>query len=168
MASLASAFSEYAHLPEPHPESLDLLPLIQDLAEREIPPEVRCTLDLRPLPLVWADRDEVERMLRNLIKNAIEAMEGAGSLRIETRAATDGEPIRIDLVDSGPGIDEATLEKVFHPGFTTKPTGTGLGLALVRSTVIRMGGRLSIESKVGEGTRVILRLPAAAVEKEGE
>lgn len=167
MASLATAFSDYAHLPQPHPESLDLVPIIRDLAEREVPPEVSVTLDLHPLPPVWADRDEMERMLRNLIKNAVEAMEGAGSLRFEARPATDGEPIRIDLVDSGPGIDETTLEKVFHPGFTTKPAGTGLGLSLVRGTVIRMGGRLSIESKVGEGTRVILRLPAAPLGTRG-
>lgn len=165
MASLASAFSDYAHLPEPHPESLDVVEIIRSIAELEVPSEIECALDLHPLPRVWADRDEMERMLRNLIKNAVEAMDGAGSLRIEARPATDGEPIRIVIADRGPGMDDATLEKVFQPGFTTKPTGTGLGLPLVRSTVIRMGGRLSIESKPGEGTEVILRLPAS--EREG-
>ena len=165
MASLASAFSDYAHLPEPHPESLDVAEIIRALADREVPAEIDSVLDLHPLPQVWADRDEMERLLRNLIKNAVEAMQGAGSLRIEARPATDGEPIRIVIADSGPGMDDATLEKVFQPGFTTKTTGTGLGLPLVRSTVIRMGGRLSIESKPGEGTKVILRLPA--IEKEG-
>jgi signal transduction histidine kinase len=165
MASLASAFSDYAHLPEPHPASLDVVEIIRSIAELEVPSAIDCVLDLHPLPRVWADRDEMERMLRNLIKNAVEAMEGTGSLRIEARPATDGEPIRIVIADSGPGMDDATLEKVFQPGFTTKATGTGLGLPLVRSTVIRMGGRLSIESKPGEGVRVILRLPAS--EKEG-
>src|SRR5690606_9555144 len=155
----------YAHLPEPHPESLDVAEILRRIAELEIPPEIDCALDLHPLPEIRADRDEMERMLRNLIKNAVEAMEGAGSLRIEARPATDGEPIRIVIADSGPGIEEAALEKVFQPGFTTKAAGTGLGLPLVRSAVIRMGGRLSIESKPGEGTRVILRLPA--IEREG-
>lgn len=165
MAALATAFSDYAHLPEPHPESLDVAEILRRIAELEIPPEIDCALDLHPLPEIRADRDEMERMLRNLIKNAVEAMEGAGSLRIEARPATDGEPIRIVIADSGPGIEEAALEKVFQPGFTTKAAGTGLGLPLVRSAVIRMGGRLSIESKPGEGTRVILRLPA--IEREG-
>ncbi|MCA9727085.1 MAG: HAMP domain-containing histidine kinase [Candidatus Eisenbacteria bacterium] len=160
MASLASAFSDYAHLPDPTPAWLDPVPVLEALS-REVPPGVHCSIDVEPLPQIWADRDEVERMLRNLVKNAVEAMNGDGSLRISGRTEESGTAIRIEIADSGPGMDPKTLEQAFHPGFTTKPAGSGLGLALVRGTILRMGGRLAVESEVGHGTRVTLRMPAA-------
>jgi signal transduction histidine kinase len=161
MASLASAFSEYAHLPEPRPTSLDPAALVRELAEREIPPGITGAVRVHePLPRILADRDEIERMLRNLIKNAVEAMEGTGSLTISARSADDAATVEMEVIDNGPGMDARTLAQVWQPGFTTKAEGTGLGLALVRGTVIRMGGRLGIESRPGAGTRVTIRLPA--------
>jgi signal transduction histidine kinase len=72
------------------------------------------------------------------------------------------------LDDTGSGMSEATLARVFDLFFTTKPEGTGLGMALARSVITRHGGQLTINSEVGQGTRVIVRLPIDFVSPDGE
>jgi signal transduction histidine kinase len=105
-----------------------------------------------------ADRDEVERMLRNLVRNAVEAMPDAGAIRIRIDQAA---PDRCGLVieDTGAGMDPETLRKALQPGFTTKESGSGLGLALVRRTVSAYGGTMRLESSPGRGTTVRIELP---------
>ncbi|MCB9465051.1 MAG: HAMP domain-containing histidine kinase [Candidatus Eisenbacteria bacterium] len=166
MASLAASFSEYAHLPPPSPEWIDLRDVIRRVAG-ETPPSVEVRVELpETAPRLFLDRDEVERLLRNLVKNATEAMDNAGEidirLNVEDRWAT------IDILDHGPGMDEKTLRQALQPGYTTKEGGSGLGLALVRRSMIRYGGKLEMQSELGNGTRVRLRFPLEASESERE
>lgn len=166
MAALAGAFSEYARFPERNPARLDLGLLVEEIARSEVPERIALHVERPPdLPHVTADREEMERVFRNLVKNAVESMPEAGSLRVSFTAAEDG--LEVTLEDTGCGMNEETLRKALQPGFTTKETGTGLGLALVRRSLSHYGGIIRIESRFGEGTRCRIRMPASA-DREGE
>ncbi len=124
-------------------------------------------LDLS-LPEVHIDAERVKQVVLNLVKNACEAMEGRGALTVRTRfvmefAIKKGTKrqnfFAVDIRDSGPGMDEATLAKIFVPFFTTKDFGTGMGLALSQHIIEDHGGNLTVKSKPGEGTTFSVILP---------
>lgn len=159
MGNLARSFSDYAHLPEPKPDWVQLDPILQGLA-RELPETVALTVaSTGALPEVFVDREEIERLFRNLVKNAAEAMDGTGSIRVTARTRPTQRDVEILVEDDGPGMDARTLSQVLQPGFTTKPTGTGLGLALVRRSLSHYGGSLRLESEPGRGTRAFVTIP---------
>jgi PAS domain S-box-containing protein len=114
------------------------------------------------LPLVEADRIELQQVILNLIINAIEAMAGTDATRELLIATRQGEPsgVVVAVTDSGPGLDPARLEQVFEPFFTTKPTGLGMGLPICRSIVEAHGGRLVASMNVPRGAIFSLALPA--------
>lgn len=162
LSALAGTFSEYARFPERHPALLGLADLIENLAREEIPDGVALEVVRdEQLPVVMADREEMERVFRNLIRNASEAMDGSGTLRLTMRSAAGRRSLLIRLEDSGRGMDAETLRKAFQPGFTTRESGTGLGLALVRSAISHYGGTIRIQSEPGRGATVDIELPAA-------
>ena len=112
------------------------------------------------LPPVTASYGEVQQVLFNLINNALDAMDpGGGELHIS--AARDGDEVVLTVEDTGQGIAEDRLQNVFDPFYTTKPvgSGTGLGLSICYGLVRKWGGRIRIESSVGEGTRVWFTMP---------
>ncbi len=102
--------------------------------------------------LVGGRRAVVEQIVLNLCLNAIQAMDGVGHILIRCDATED--EVWIDVVDSGPGIPEDLLPRIFEPHFTTRRAvgGTGLGLAMVKEGAVRMGGRMEVDSTVGVGT----------------
>jgi len=114
------------------------------------------------LPTIIADPHRVTHALVNLIANARQATADEGRVQLRTSCVERGERryARIDVVDTGCGIAPEHLEQVFQPFFTTKPDGTGLGLPLVKRTVDAHGGRIVIDSEVGQGTTVTVELPA--------
>ncbi len=131
---------------------------------------VEVAFDVEPgLPLVAADADEMLRVLLNLLTNALHALEGQeGTRRITVRLArTRSGDVELAVEDNGPGIPPELQDRVFLPFFTTKPEGkgSGLGLALVASTVREHGGEVEIESTPGAGARMVVRLPAAPPEE---
>ncbi|GAB4557595.1 MAG: hypothetical protein Tsb0017_12420 [Geothermobacteraceae bacterium] len=113
------------------------------------------------LPLVQADEQMVEQAIRNLIINAVHAMDGPGVLKLETRPDSTGTQILLTVADTGPGMEEDVLARVFEPFYTTKGEGkgTGLGLYIVRQVMDRHGGRVDIDSQPGRGTRITLSFP---------
>ncbi len=113
------------------------------------------------LPLAVIDASQIERVFINIIMNAAEAMEGNGKLSLETRLDSEKENIEIKISDTGPGINKENLKKIFDPFFTTKEIGhgTGLGLAISYGIVQGHQGKLSVDSKVGEGTAFLITLP---------
>jgi signal transduction histidine kinase len=121
--------------------------------------------DLAPgLPPVHADPVALRRILENLVVNALESLEGgAGRVRIASRVerAEDGARVVLEVADTGRGMDEAERARIFEHFYTTKPQGTGLGLSIVRRLVSDLGGRIEVESAVGQGTRFRVELPAA-------
>ncbi len=109
------------------------------------------------LPRITLDDRRMRQVLLNLVQNAIEAIQGRGEIRLETER--DGNWVLLHVADDGVGMDRELQQKVFRAFYTTKDTGTGLGLALARRIVRQHGGELSVESESGLGTRFSIRLP---------
>jgi two-component system NtrC family sensor kinase len=110
---------------------------------------------------VHADFGQLRQALINIIINACDAMPGGGRLTVASRDEAAGSVVAVDVADTGTGIPPEHLQKVLDPFFTTKEKGTGLGLSVVYGIVERHGGRIDIESAVGKGTTIHIRLPAA-------
>jgi signal transduction histidine kinase len=125
-----------------------------ELQDREIVVEQELRSDL---PLLQLDRDQMKQAFYNVIKNSLEAMRRHGALCIHTDL--DDTHVIIRFVDTGGGMSAENLSRVFKPYFTTKPSGTGLGLLIVRRIVREHGGELSIESSEGKGLTLTIRLP---------
>jgi two-component system, NtrC family, sensor histidine kinase HydH len=109
------------------------------------------------LPPVEADSNQMKQILVNLIKNAMEAIEGEGRIILVT-GVTDGQ-IWFSVQDTGKGIDPETLAKIFDPFFTTKDQGTGLGLSVINKIVIDHQGTIEVKSTPGEGSTFTVKLP---------
>ena len=125
-----------------------------EIKDRQIVVEQELRSDL---PLLQLDRDQMKQAFYNIIKNSLEAIKQRGTLRI--RSDMDENHVLVRFTDSGGGIPSDKLGRVFEPYFTTKPTGSGLGLLIVRRIVREHGGELSIESTEGKGITVTVRLP---------
>lgn len=120
--------------------------------------KVSVKLDLRKdMPEMLLDPDQMKQAVYNLIRNAAQAMPKGGTLTI-SGSYTDFE-VRLAFEDKGKGITAEQMGRLFQPFSTTRPTGTGLGLLIVRSIIREHGGEIDIESRVGQGTRVSLWLP---------
>jgi signal transduction histidine kinase len=119
---------------------------------------ITCSLDLdESIPPLEFDERYLKQALFNLIKNAIAAMPEGGTLSIKTSLG-EGE-LRIIINDTGMGISEENLSKIFEPYFTTKENGSGLGLTLVFKILREHGGEISVNSQAGKGTSFILSIP---------
>jgi len=126
------------------------------------------------LPAFRMDSEQLHQVLLNLVLNGVQAIESEGKVTIAAKVDAPGGPGQADLVeisvgDSGVGIPPESLERIFRPFYTTKRGGTGLGLSLCRRIIRQHGGTLNVESKVGKGSRFIIRLPMReAVEEPRE
>jgi two-component system sensor histidine kinase HydH len=107
-----------------------------------------------------ADPDHLTQALLNLLYNAFAATEKGGEVILG--AGTEANEVRITVDDTGRGLDAEEKERMFDPFYTTRKTGTGLGLAVVHQVVEQHGGRIEVESIVGRGTRVTLVFPSPA------
>ncbi len=125
-----------------------------ELADRGIAVEAETAADL---PAVMADRNQLKQVFFNITKNAMEAMQPGGRLRIKTR--TDDDDVYLLFGDTGSGIKPEDLVRLFQPYHTTKPGGTGLGLMIVQRIMREHGGQVGLESKEGVGTIVTLQFP---------
>jgi signal transduction histidine kinase len=103
------------------------------------------------------DRAQLKQVFYNLIKNALQAMRAGGIMRIRTEA--DETHVGISFIDTGHGIAAEQIGRIFEPYFTTKPTGSGLGLMIVQRIVREHGGTIDVESDTTRGTIVRLKLP---------
>jgi two-component system, sporulation sensor kinase E len=128
--------------------------LAPEIKDRDIVVEQQLRSDL---PLLELDRDQMKQAFYNVIKNSFEAMKRRGILRIRTDM--DDSHVIVRFTDSGGGMSPENLSRVFEPYFTTKTSGTGLGLLIVRRIVREHGGELSIESSAGKSLTVTIRLP---------
>jgi signal transduction histidine kinase len=134
--------------------------LVQKDAERR---GIRLTLDLAgDAPPVLADGEALRSSILNLVLNSFEAMPDGGELAI--KLTVEGAEVQLEVADTGKGIPEEDRERVFEFAYTTRDGGNGLGLAMVHHCVVEEhGGRVSLDSRPGEGTRVRLALPIGEV-----
>jgi signal transduction histidine kinase len=106
-----------------------------------------------------ADRDLFESAVDNVVRNALEATHDRGDVRIATERGADALIVRV--IDTGPGMDVRQRQRAFDDFFTTKETGSGLGLSFARRVMLAHGGDVTLKSDIGVGTTVELRLPMA-------
>jgi two-component system sensor histidine kinase AtoS len=105
------------------------------------------------------DARELRKAFLNLILNGLESLAPGGRLTVTTGWAADTKTLTVTFEDTGAGMTDETLARIFDLFFTTKPEGTGLGMAIARSVVDLHGGELAVHSVLGQGTRVVARLP---------
>jgi signal transduction histidine kinase len=143
---------------------IDLSEFIEEAARLIIPKALKKNITVHthitPGLYVSGDRSSAWALVWNLATNAIEALPAGGELRLELAAY--GERIRFSVNDNGPGMTTEVRARLFEPYFTTKPSGTGLGLALVKQAVLALGGQIALESQLGEGTSFLVDLPRHA------
>jgi signal transduction histidine kinase len=142
---------------------VDVSELLGGLLASDVPPSIRSSLRVEPgTSPIRAYYDALLRAFRNLVRNAVEATAARGEdARIELAVGPSGGGVEVVVADNGAGIPDALLERIFEPDFTRKPGGTGLGLAVVRQTVLAHGGRVSARPRPGGGAEFIVQLPGA-------
>jgi two-component system, NtrC family, sensor histidine kinase HydH len=126
--------------------------------------KVRITTQFSELPTVSVDRDQIRQVVLNVVLNGIQAMPDGGDLTVTTFLEPGPEMIGIDVLDTGPGMEVAKLDKIFDPFFTTKPGGTGLGLSISYQLVKRHGGSITAKRNPGAGLTFEIRLPVRHAE----
>ena len=156
---IVGEYLQFARFPKPNLKRGRIEGVIQSLVESFRPPSrIRFTVHAaEPSPDVWLDEQLLRQVLDNLTRNAVEAIDGEGTIDIETTAIDRFAVVRVK--DSGKGIPADVQSKIFEPFFTTKPHGTGLGLATCQQILFEHNGHLLFESKPGEGTTFSLLLP---------
>ena len=164
-ATLTQRLLAFARRQMLSPSIVELDPFIDDLSdliEYSVGQGVTLELELgAPGLCAWVDRGQLENALLNLAINARDAMYGGGKLRIAS--STDGDQLRIEVADTGHGMDEVVRERLFDPFFSTKAgAGSGLGLSSVYGFVKQSGGDIRLASVIGEGTTFTLLLPQVA------
>jgi nitrogen fixation/metabolism regulation signal transduction histidine kinase len=157
---LAGQFSQYARLPEPSFEPLDVVEAVQSAAE--LVPEGRVRIDAPAggIGSVSADRVLLARALHNLLLNAMEA--SPPEAPIEVRVRDQDGSVRLDVLDRGTGLPQDLRDRLFEPYVSTKKRGSGLGLSLVRDVARQHGGAVTLEDRPGGGACASLLLPRQA------
>ncbi|MCU0605893.1 MAG: ATP-binding protein [Candidatus Edwardsbacteria bacterium] len=103
----------------------------------------------------------------NLLSNAADALEGRDAKQIDITARRDGALVRIALRDNGCGMSAEQLANLFKPFYTSKSTGTGLGLVITKNIIAKMNGTIEVDSRIGRGTEVVISIPATAPQDAG-
>ena len=156
-----ASFAKQGVVCEPRPDQINLIAIFKDiepLVRREFELEkIEFTKNIpKSIPGFNANRRDIEQILFNLIVNACQAMKenpgGRAHSKIEITAAQNNGHVNVLIKDTGPGISEDRLKRIFEPFYTTKGEGTGLGLYITKQLVEKNGGKISVKSKVGQGT----------------
>ena len=162
LRQIASEFSSFASSPTARPAEVDVSALLHEIVDPyRIGLDGRIQLDVTippTLPPVFVDRNLISRSLTNIVENALHAMPGSGTLQVAANAQ-DGY-VRIRVSDTGVGMDEEALARAFEPYFSTKASGTGLGLPIAKRNVELSGGTIAVQSARDQGTTVEISLPA--------
>lgn len=128
------------------------------LSRLKIAENIKLSKDLQSdLPMITIDANQIGQVLINLIENACQAMTDGGELQISTRKSKVF--VEIEIADSGCGISEKEIKKIFDPLFTTKPKGIGMGLAICHGIIDKHNGTIEVKSREGKGTNMIVKLP---------
>jgi nitrogen fixation/metabolism regulation signal transduction histidine kinase len=172
LRQISAEFSSFASSPTARPEVTGLTALIQEVVEpyrTGLSGRIAIEILSEPLPPVTIDRTLFARSLTNVIENALHAMPGKGRLTISARALDEPSApagsrprVVVTVADTGVGMDQEALARIFEPYFSTKATGTGLGLTIAKRNVELLGGTISVESERGTGTIVTITLRGAA------
>ncbi|MBD2724087.1 HAMP domain-containing histidine kinase [Hymenobacter sp. BT189] len=169
LSDIATSFSTFTNLPTMRPERLDVAAILRRCAALHQPDSSDGALDLHLPPdaetgcyVVFADESLLVRTFNNLLINARQAVPEGREPHIDVSLTpVNGSKVRVAIRDNGAGIPEEVREKVFVPNFTTKETGSGIGLAVAKRGIESAGGKIWFETEVGEGTDFFIELPLA-------
>ncbi|GAB2847503.1 hypothetical protein GCM10027044_03170 [Hymenobacter ruber] len=169
LSDIATSFSTFTNLPTMRPERLDVAAVLRRCAGLHQPDTDDGALDLHLPPdaetgryVVFADENLLVRTFNNLLINARQAVPEGRAPHIDVSLEpVDGKGVRVAIRDNGAGIPEEVREKVFVPNFTTKASGSGIGLAVAKRGIESAGGKIWFETEVGEGTEFFIELPLA-------
>jgi signal transduction histidine kinase len=153
----------YAGESNPQRELTDVIALLQQVTERLRPLVETHGIDLSfdvpsDLSPVNIDVEQMEQALMNLCINAVQALDGPGHIHLSA-VCEDGQILSISVADNGPGIALDDRVRIFAPFYTTKDSGTGMGLSVVQRIVENHGGRIAVESEPGHGATFLIYLP---------
>lgn len=156
LKNIASEFSNFARMPKPSMNKIDLIPVVKETLN--LFSDEKSAIKLHsssPSVLINADSEHLSRALINLIRNSIQA--NATNITVWIELKSNLCEIRVE--DNGSGIDQTILEKIFEENFTTKPKGMGLGLSMVKKYIESIGGTIIIESTSPKGTTFLIQIP---------
>ena len=161
LSQIATEFSSFAQMPNEQPIKLDVNEALREAVDLfHNTNEVSISLFTPHEPLyTWMDAGHFARVLNNLVKNAIQAMIPGRLGMIVLSCKKDNDKIIIEVRDNGTGIPESLRDKIFTPNFSTKSSGMGLGLAIIKNIIERAGGTIRFETKLGEGTSFFIEIP---------
>lgn len=159
MAEIADAFSRYANLPELKREPLTIQEVVNKTVSIFDANQLRIDDQTTGNSIIVGDREQLTRALNNLIKNALQAERSDVPISVIVRISDTEDKVRIDVVDNGTGIPEDELDMIFEPRFTTKNSGMGLGLSIVKRVVEGLGGNITLISELGKGSVFSVHLP---------
>lgn len=173
MKEMVNAFSDYARAPDMDISRFDLDKLAHEIVDlyRTQESKVKIVLTSDPtMPLVEGDQGRVRQILHNLIRNAVEALEGSSDGRIDVHIGAaefdEVEVVQIRVEDNGPGFQTGSVSQIFDPYVTTKPKGTGLGLAIVKKLVEEHVGSIRAKNRSDGGAMISIRLPLDEAARE--
>lgn len=162
LSNIANEFSNFAKMPKAQEEVLDLLTILSNAVElyKDTPGvQVRLARTDLSAAFVYADKDQLIRVFNNLIKNGIQAIPEEREGKIEVFIRKREHQFVVEVRDNGTGIEPDRIDKIFTPNFTTKSTGMGLGLAMVKNIVENAGGKIWFETSQNVGTGFFVSLP---------
>jgi len=162
LSEIASEFSDFAKIPAANIEKIELTGIIKSAAELyHHHNNIRIVIEhLDQECFVLADKRQLLRVFNNLIQNAVQAIGKKEDGLIRIKLSVEDDVYLIGISDNGAGITDEQASKIFSPSFTTKSSGMGLGLAMVKSILTIIGGTVSFESKPGEGATFSIKIPA--------
>src|SRR3989337_3307048 len=159
---MRNEFSGFARMPVAKPSINDLNSIIKEvvLLYRNAHKDIGFTETLlHGLPEINIDREQIKRVFINLLKNAVEAINGDGQVIITTEYDSKNKNVIVELTDNGTGVPPEDKDKIFIPYFSRKKSGTGLGLAIVNRIISDHNGRIMVSDNVPRGTKFVIELP---------
>jgi two-component system nitrogen regulation sensor histidine kinase NtrY len=163
LKNLVNEFSNFARMPAIQPEPNDLNAIIRETLTLYQEAHRGVIFNFFPdehLPLLKIDRDQIKRVVINLLENAVAAMEEKGTISISSHFDPELKMADFRISDDGPGIPSEDRPRLFEPYFSTKKTGTGLGLAIVNSVITDHNGFVRVKDIKPHGACFIVELPA--------
>jgi two-component system nitrogen regulation sensor histidine kinase NtrY len=159
---LVNEFSSFARMPALNPKPENINQIIKEAIGlyQETQKDIKVILhDISGVPIFKMDREQIKRVMINLLDNAVAAIEGAGEVVVNVSYDKENEMVRIEIADNGMGIPPYDKLRIFEPYFSTKKHGTGLGLAIVNTIIHDHNGFIEVQDNLPRGTRFIIDLP---------
>ena len=162
---LVNEFSNFARMPTANPSPNDLAEIVQETLSlfRESHPSTNFIFEQQdPLPLLDLDREQMKRVMINLLDNAVAAVDGDGEIRVNLSFDEILKIVRLEVSDNGPGIPAEDKIGMFEPYFSTKEKGSGLGLAIVSNIIADHQGFIRVRDNQPQGTTIVIELPGGS------